>query len=183
MSTAKGLLAALCGAALVALGARSSFALPGIDLPQTGQTLAVLLVGAALGARWGGLAVVFYVLVGALGLPVFADGKAGLDTVLGPSLGYLLGFVAAAVVVGVEADRDRLRAPWWRAVVVMLLAHLVLLMFGGGVLAVKVGLAAAWSGGVAPFLPGAVVKSALAAAVVRAVGDHWPVRDGKDRSG
>lgn len=165
--------AALVGAAAIAGGARLSFALPGVELPQTGQTLAVLLVGAALG-RWGGVAVALYVLAGALGLPVFAEGRAGLEVVLGPSGGYLLGFALAAVLVGLASERDGLRG-FAKAVGMMVLAHVVLLVCGGGLLVPRAGLAAAWSGGVAPFLVGGVVKSVLAAIVVVAMGERWPL--------
>ncbi|MEM6290523.1 MAG: biotin transporter BioY [Myxococcota bacterium] len=176
MSTARRGVGVLLGAAAIALGARLSFPLPGIDLPQTAQTLAVLLVGAALGARSGGLAVVLYVAGGALGLPIFADGKAGLDTVLGPSSGYLLGFIAAAVLVGAAADRDRLRRPRWSAVAMPLAGHGVLLLLGGALLVPQIGVTAAWTDGIAPFLLGAIVKSGLAAAAVMVAGPRWPLR-------
>ena len=176
MNAGRDGLGVLLGAAAIALGARLSFALPGLGLPQTAQTVAVMLAGAALGARLGGLAVLTYIAVGALGLPVFADGNAGMETVLGPSAGYLLGFVAAAVIVGTAADRDRLRAPRWHSVTVPLVAHGVLLMLGAALLVPKLGAARAWSGGVAPFLVGAAVKSVLVAAVVVVVGPRWPSR-------
>lgn len=156
----------LAGALAIAVAARLTFPLPGTELPQSAQTLAVLLVGAALGMRRGSLAVGSYVLVGALGLPVFADGGHGLETVLGPSGGYLLGFVVAAAWVGRFADQNELARPWWRTLLVMLAAHGVILALGGLGLVPRVGAVQAWSSGVAPFLLGGAVKSAIAAAVV-----------------
>ena len=160
------------GAAVVAIAAQLSFAIPGIDLPQTGQTLAVLVVGAALGLRRGALTIVLYVLAGALGLPVFADGASGVDTILGPSGGYLLGFLVAAAFLGWRADEGRLGRAWWVTLGSMLAAHALILGLGGAGLVFRIGAAKAWSGGVVPFLPGAVVKSVLAALLVRWIGAH-----------
>ncbi len=164
-------LSVVVGAAAVAVSAQWTFALPGVDLPQTAQTLAVLLVGAALGCVRGTSAIVLYLAAGAVGIPVFANGASGLSTFLGPSGGYLVGFVVAAAVVGHAADRRQLARPWWRALGIMLLAHAAILLLGGAPLWARIGLARAWAGGVAPFLLGAVIKSALAAVIV-SVGDR-----------
>jgi len=176
-TAAKTTLAALLGALAIALAARLTFPLPGTELPQSAQTLAVLLVGAALGSRRGVLAVVFYVLAGALGLPVFADGASGLETLLGPSGGYLFGFGCAAAWVGYFADAQRLARPWWGALGVMLGAHALILLSGGFGLAVRLGGMQAWSVGVAPFLLGGAVKSVLAATLVVATHKRLPPRD------
>ncbi len=159
-------LSVLVGAAAVAVAAQWSFALPGVELPQTAQTLAVLLVGAVLGRVRGTLAIALYLGTGAIGLPVFADGASGLETFVGPSGGYLLGFVVAAALVGQAADRRQLGRPWWRTLGIMLLAHAAILLLGGAALSARIGLARAWAGGIAPFVLGAVVKSVLAALIV-----------------
>lgn len=91
------------GALLTAAAAQLS--VPLWPVPITGQTLAVLLVGSALGARRGALSMVLYTVLGLAGLPVFAGGTAGPGVLLGPSGGYLVGFVAAAAVVGWVAER------------------------------------------------------------------------------
>lgn len=161
--------ASLLGALAVAVAARLTFPLPGAELPQSAQTLAVLLMGAALGLRRGVLAVGLYVLAGVLGLPVFADGASGLETVVGPSGGYLFGFGCAAAWVGSFADTKRLARPWWRALGVMLGAHGLILLFGGLGIAARVGAVQAWAVGVAPFLLGGAVKSLLAAMLVVAM--------------
>lgn len=165
-------LSVVSGAAAVAASAQWTFALPGVDLPQTAQTLAVLLVGAALGRARGTLAVALYLAAGAVGLPVFAEGASGVNTLLGPSAGYLFGFVVAAAVVGRAAYLRQLARPWWRAFGIMLLAHAAILLLGGAALSARIGVADAWAGGVAPFVLGAVVKSALAAAVVSLIGER-----------
>ena len=152
-------------ATAIAAGARLQFPLPGTDLPQTAQTLAVLLAGAFLGFTRGTFAVVIYLVAGALGLKVFAGGDSGVGTLLGPSGGYLIGFWLAAAITGYAADRGLLGRPL-AALSTMLAAHAAILAIGATLLAARVGFVAAWFNGVAPFLPGAVAKSVLAAVVV-----------------
>ena len=93
----------LGGSALLALSAQLSWRIGAV--PLTAQTLAVLLVGALLGARRGALAVLAYLAEGASGLPVFAGGAAGPLYILGPTGGYLAGFVGGAWVTGWLAER------------------------------------------------------------------------------
>jgi len=81
----------------------------------TGQTFAVLLVGALLGSRAGAAAMLTYLAEGAAGLPVFAGGKGGLAVLAGPTAGYLFGFVAAAFVVGWLCERGWDRRVWTAA--------------------------------------------------------------------
>jgi len=90
----------VAGSLFVAALAQVSLPLPFTPVPITGQTFAVLLVGAVLGARRGAASLVLYLLEGSLGLPVFANGTNGLARLLGPTGGYLIGFVAAAWIVG-----------------------------------------------------------------------------------
>jgi biotin transport system substrate-specific component len=92
----------LSGTAFVALCAQVY--IPTLPVPFTGQTFGVLLVGGALGFRRGVLALLLYLLIGAVGLPVFAQGKAGLAIVQGASGGYIIGFVLAAAIVGRLAE-------------------------------------------------------------------------------
>ena len=79
--------------------------LPFTPVPLTGQTFAVLLVGAALGAKRGLGALSLYLVLGAFGLPFFAGGASGLAYMTGPTLGYLVGFAAAAALTGFLAER------------------------------------------------------------------------------
>ncbi|MFN3337582.1 MAG: biotin transporter BioY, partial [Thermomicrobium sp.] len=88
----------VAGSLATALAARVSIPLPFTPVPITGQTFAVLLVGAVLGSRRGAASMALYVVQGLAGLPVFAGGKAGLAVLLGPTGGYLVGFIAAAFV-------------------------------------------------------------------------------------
>ncbi len=152
----------LAGSLLVAVCARIQ--VPGV-VPMTLQTLAVVLVGAALGSRRGALAMGAYLLEGAAGLPVFALPAAGPGYLAGPTAGYLLGFVAAAFVVGRMAERgwDRRFAT---AVGTFGVGHLVILAVGYVWLSMYLGTTAALADGVVKFLPGAVMKTIAAAAVL-----------------
>jgi biotin transport system substrate-specific component len=131
-------------------------------VPITGQTLAVLLLGALLGIKRGSIAVVGYLGLGASGLPVFAGGASGVARLVGPTSGYLLGFVAAAVVVGWLSERG-----WDRHIgttaLAMVAGNLVIYLFGGAWLAQFVGWQRVLGLGVLPFLVGDVVKIGLAA--------------------
>lgn len=146
----------------IALAARVSVAIPGTGVPQSAQTLAVLLVGAWLGARDGTLSLTAYLVLGGIGVPVFADGSAGWGHLVGPTAGYLVGFVAAAAVVGRMGDLGLLRR-LGPALGVMVGAHGLILALGWARLAVALGPAGAFQEGVAPFLLGGVVKSLVAA--------------------
>jgi len=94
----------LIGTALIALSARIYIVIPGNPVPFTGQTFGVLLSAGALGFRRGLAASLLYVLIGVIGLPVFAEGKHGLAILLGPTGGYLVGFVLASALVGRLAE-------------------------------------------------------------------------------
>ncbi len=107
----------LAGALLTALCAQISIPLPGDPVPLTGQTFAVLLTGAALGANRGASAQGLYVGLGLFGLPVYADGESGLNVVFGATGGYLVGFVFASALVGRLAELGGTAtwpAPSWR---------------------------------------------------------------------
>jgi biotin transport system substrate-specific component len=94
----------VAGALLIYLSARVIIPIPGNPVPITGQTFGVLLVGGALGFRRGLTSVLLYVLLGAIGLPFFAEGKSGLDTLSGTTGGYLVGFILAGALVGRLAE-------------------------------------------------------------------------------
>lgn len=145
----------------VALMAQVSVPLPFSPVPITGQTFAVLLVGAALGARRGALTLALYLVEGALGLPFFAGGTGGVARLLGPTGGYLFGFVAMAAVVGALAERgwDRRGRSAWLA---FLLGEVVLYLCGLPWLAHFVGWEKALALGLLPFIPGDVLKAVLA---------------------
>lgn len=166
MLSARQWLAALAFAALAAIGARLTLPVPGADVPQTAQTVAILLAGALGGFRVGVVAVFLYLAAGVAGVPVFADGDAGPRVLFGPSGGYLLGFLLAAAGLGMLRDANRLGRGLIPTLLAMIAAHAMILATGGAFLVISIGAAAAWFNGVEPFLLGALVKSVLAGAVV-----------------
>jgi len=153
------------GSALIALSAQVAIPLPFSPVPVTGQTFAVLLVGAALGRWRGAAAVITYLAEGAAGLPVFAGGSAGPSVLLGPTAGYLLGFVPGAWLCGFLAEHG-----WDRRVgstiLSMILGNVVIFAVGLPWLARFVGGSNVWAVGFWPFIPGDVVKIGLAAAAL-----------------
>ena len=163
------------GVVAVAVSARVSATIPGVGVPQSAQTLAVLVVGAVLGARDGSLSLAAYLIVGGIGVPVFAEGGSGWAHLVGPTAGYLLGFVAAAAATGRMADLDRLRriGP---ALGVMICAHALILALGWARLSLTLGPAQAFWQGVAPFILGGVLKSVVAALTVVAVARFLRIR-------
>ncbi len=153
---------------LIAAAAQVAIPLPFTPVPLTGQTFGVLLTGMALGSRRGALAVALYVLEGAVGLPFFAGGAAGLAKLLGPTGGYLFAFPIAAFVAGLLAECGWDRKPL-TTVLGMLLASLTIFFFGALWLSYFVGgIVPAVVQGVVPFLPGDIIKSLLAAALLPA---------------
>ena len=138
--------------------------------PLKNRARGVLLIGAAYGWRLGVTTVIAYLAAGAAGLPVFAGPVGGLAPLVGPTAGYLVGFVAAAFIAGWLSERGWDRSiPW--LFVAMGLGHIVILTAGCAWLAfgVKLGVEKAWLVGVAPFLAASVIKNALGAVLIPAV--------------
>lgn len=160
------------GSLLIGLCARLAVWLPFSPVPITGQTFAVLMIGALLGRRRGCLCVLAYITEGAAGLPVFAMARAGLPVLLGPTGGYLAGFIAAAYITGLLAERG-----WDKRVGTTILAMvfgnaaiyafgllwLVCLIFMGKMSA---GVNEVLAVGLYPFIVGDFLKIALAAMVL-----------------
>ena len=136
-------------------------------IPITGQTFAVLLTGALLGSRLGAAAVIAYLIEGALGLPFFAGGGAGIVRFLGPTGGYLVAFPAAAFITGAFAEQgwDK-RYP--TAVAAMAIGSLIIFLGGWAWYAILTNTppVAAFKLAVLPFLLGDAIKIALGAAVL-----------------
>lgn len=151
------------GAGTVAAAAQVSIPLPFTPVPITGQTFAVLLVGASLGAGRGMASLVLYVLVGIAGAPVYAEGAHGWAVVSGATGGYLVGFVAAAAITGRLAER-RWDRRFSSALAAMLTGNVVIYLVGLPWLAIVLdtGLERTLELGLYPFVPGDVLKLYLA---------------------
>jgi biotin transport system substrate-specific component len=156
----------LGGAALTA--ALAQVAVPLWPVPLTGQTLAVLLVGASLGAVRSALSMIVYAVAGAVGLPVFADHAAGASVLVGPTGGYILGFVLAAALTGVLAQRR-----WERRLLGGMLAFVAgsAVVFLVGLPWLKLSLGLTWEqtlqAGLYPFIIGGIIKAVIAALALR----------------
>ena len=157
------------GAGFVALAAQVSIALPFTPVPITGQTFAVVLVGAGLGAVLGLASLGLYLFVGALGAPVYADGDHGWDVLTGPTGGYIVGFVLAAGLTGYLAQR-RWDRKFSSAVAAMLTGNVVIYLVGLPWLAEQIdaGLEGTLEAGLYPFVVGDLLKLYLAGALLPA---------------
>ena len=177
----RGAILALAGSLFVALCAQIT--VPLWPVPVTGQTFAVLSVGLVCGWRVGGAALLLYLIEGALGLPFFAGGAGGWASVVGPSGGYIWGFVLAAALVGYLAERGwdrnvlRTAAALFLGNVVLYVPGLIwLALFYAGPgqeYIAAAGATTAWgasiNAGLLPFLLGDTLKLALAATLVPAI--------------
>jgi len=150
------------GSLLIGLCAQVRILLPFGPVPVTGQTFAVLMIGALLGSRRGGLAVLAYLIEGVAGLPVFAFGG-GAAAIAGPTGGYLMGFLPAAYLTGLLAERG-----WDRrigtTVLAMVLGNVVIYACGLFWLCCLMGLSVkVLTAGLYPFIIGDLLKIVLAA--------------------
>lgn len=151
-----------------ALAAQVRIPLPFTPVPITLQTLVVLLGGALLGWKKGGIGQGLYVVWGVVGAPLFAGGAFGLAVLAGPTGGYLVGFVAAAILAGYLAPKARNYLELWghlfvASLVILALGMLHLSLFLDG------GFATSFKAGVLPFLIGDVLKTSAAAGIVFAL--------------
>ena len=184
MRLVRELVLLLLGTVFLALLARIEIRLePFSPVPITGQTLGVLLIGALYGPWRGALCLLAYLGEGAAGLPVFAGGASGWAVLVGPTGGYLIAFPVAAAIVGLLVQPLRGVLSGWRAIPGLLIGTIVIYLIGvpGLALSTGMGLLTAISKGMLPFIPGDLIKVAIAAAVLpsgmtalRSLG--WPLR-------
>lgn len=159
-------------ACLTGLAAQVRMPLPWTPVPITGQTFAVLLAGVLLGRAWGGISQALYVAIGAAGVPWFAGASSGYVALLGPSGGYITGFVFAALFLGYVTDRYVRARSFLPMLGLMLFANFVLI-HGPGLLQLQawsalnkgsgLGLWPLLSLGTVPFIPGDLLKIVVAA--------------------
>lgn len=181
VTLAQNILLIGAGSLLVALSAQLSLLLPFSPVPVTGQTFAVLLLGATYGARRSAAALLLYLAEGAVGLPVFAPGgPLGLARLLGPGGGYLLAFPAAGFLLGWLMERWPRDGRGWLGAV---LAAEVVIFLGGTAwlkLLTQVSWFEALGLGLLPFLPGELAKVALLGLCLPA--SWWALARGQPRN-
>jgi biotin transport system substrate-specific component len=149
------------GSILIALAAQFYFPLPFSPVPITGQTFAVLLLAALYGHNRGGLTVLTYLILGIAGRPVFASGTFGIATIIGPTGGYLVGFLPAAYIVGFLSKKGWDRKVW-TAATSMIIGNVVIYLAGITWLSRFVGWDNVLQTGLIPFLIGDGAKIVLA---------------------
>ncbi len=167
-SSLRGMAYASMFGALTALGAYLMIPLP--PVPVTMQTLFVILAGALLGGYLGALSQVVYILLGVIGLPVFSGGKAGFGVLIGPTGGYLIGFVVGALVIGkltsLKRDPGLL---WLMGSMLAGVAIIYTLGIAQLMLVAKLDFIKAISVGLLPPLPGDIIKIVVAAFICRKI--------------
>jgi biotin transport system substrate-specific component len=139
-----------------------------LPVPITGQTFAVLLIGALLGSKRGAAAMAVYIVEGAVGLPFFAGGASGVGILTGATAGYLVGFVVAAYVIGLLAERGLERSVH-TSILPFLVGTLIIYLFGVTWLSIFLkSLSQGLEFGLIPFLIGDAIKLVAAALVLPA---------------
>lgn len=145
-------------------GAGAWISIPLLIVPITLQTLFVILAGGMLGAYYGALSMVVYILLGLVGLPVFSRGQSGVGVLIGPTGGYLVGFVVAAFIIGLLVSRVKRPGFAWN-LMAMSIGTIAIYACGvaGLIIVTHMAPASAIVAGVLPFLPGDIAKVIVAA--------------------
>lgn len=165
---------ALFAALLAILGLVPAVTLPG-GVPITAQSLGVMLCGTVLGARLGALAVALYVGLAVIGLPILPGGRGGFGVLAGPSAGFLLGFIAAAFATGLIFSRLKLQIGIAAFVAAILGGIVVLYAIGVPWMAMILNKTVAEAMALStPFLPGDLLKAALAALITQGLAKARP---------
>lgn len=167
--------AAVFAAVIAVLGLPGSFPVFG-GVPITAQTLGVMLAGAILGPVVGAVSVATVLALVAVGLPLLAGGRGGAAVFVGPTVGYLLGWVVGAVIIGLIVHAGGRRPAWWRTFAGVFVGGVVV-VYACGIplqsLIMRIGVEQAALANLA-FVPGDVVKAVIATAVVGALVRGYP---------
>jgi biotin transport system substrate-specific component len=178
LSIAGKITLALAFALAIGLAAQIRIPLPFSPVPVTGQTFAVLAAGVLLGRKWGGISLASYVALGAAGIPWFNGGGAGFSFIAGPTGGYLIGFILAALIIGYIVDKYPATRGFMPMLGIMLAVNFIVI-YGLGLAWLGVYLSAIKGGfvtlpalfimGAAPFIAGDLIKAVLAALMAKTV--------------
>jgi biotin transport system substrate-specific component len=178
MSLTSKIVLALVFAAMTGVAAQIRIPIPFSPVPITGQTFAVLAAGVLLGRNFGGFSMASYVALGAAGIPWFNGGGAGLSVLAGPTGGYMLGFIAAAMIIGHVFDKYVAARGFLPTLGIMLSVNFLVIhglglaWLGIYLTAIKgaaVSLPALFAMGTAPFIVGDIAKAAAAAMMAKTV--------------
>jgi len=163
------------GAFLIGITAQIKINLPWTPVPIVGSTFGVVLTSVLLGRNWGAISTIIYVLLGSIGIPWFAGFTGGLNIIIGPTGGYLLGFILASYFIGYVIDKFPKSRNFIPLTLIMIISHLILIYIPGLIqLSLWYVLAMGkefdfvkilWMGAI-PFIPGDIIKSIFAALAV-----------------
>jgi len=172
LSLVKKILLTLGMAAAVGLLAQIKIPLPGTPVPVTGQTFGILLAAVLLGKWWGGASIAIYAILGALGVPWFNSWTGGISHIAGPTGGYIIGFIFAALALGFLTDKYLKARSFFGLLGLMFVTNYVF-VYGFGLLQLNlwlnmvqgtsVSLSQLLTMGLVPFIPGEVIKVPAAA--------------------
>ena len=157
----------LIGSLSIGLLAQVSIPIPFSPVPITGQTIGVVLVGSLLGKRRGALSIMLYLMEGSLGLPVFANMQAGAHILIGPTGGYLFGFIISAFLMGYFKEKGLIISPI-NCFLACFVSTTVILLIGSFYLSIMVGgLNKGFAIGFYPFLIGDIIKSFICTIIIQ----------------
>ncbi len=160
------ILSIFIGSIFIAILAQVSIPIPFSPVPITGQTIGIVIIGTVLGPLNGSMAVIVYIFEGALGLPVFANLSSGIHVLMGPTAGYIWGFIVGAFLMGV-LDKIGFTSSFLLSFLSCLIVTTLILVIGTLYLAFfKTGLKLALEMGFYPFLIGDFVKSFISASII-----------------
>ena len=181
MTTRDIVLIALFAALMAVLAIFPPLTVPGLGVPITAQSIGPMLAGGIIGARRGGLAMLLFLVLVAVGLPLLSGGRGGIGVFVGPTVGFLFGWVAAAVLIGWLTERTYRNLGFVAAFGICVFGGIgVLYAIGIPVIALvaKIPLWTALTGSAA-FIPGDLVKAGVAAAIIVAVRKGYPMIDAR----
>jgi biotin transport system substrate-specific component len=177
METRDTVFIAIFAAITAALAIFPPITLPVVGVPITAQSLGAILAGGVLGAKRGGLSMILFLILVAIGLPLLSGGRGGFGVFMGPTGGFLLGWVVTAVVVGLLVEHSWQRLGYVTAFFASATGGIVVL-YGIGIpwsaAVARIPLSTALAGSM-PFLPGDIVKCVIAASVIVIVKKSYPI--------
>ncbi|MBM7703582.1 biotin transporter BioY [Metabacillus iocasae] len=174
----------LFAALVAALGLLPPIALPFTPVPITAQTFGVMLAGAVLGARLGGMSLGLFVLLVAVGAPVLSGGRGGLGILIGPSGGYVLSWPIAAFVIGFLVEKSWHQLKLWRMVVFNLIGG-VLVVYACGITYLSFVADLTWMQAAVSaltYIPGDIAKAVLSGIIALRIQKSYPLIQPKSTS-
>lgn len=166
--TIKKMVFASLFATMIAIGAHISIPIPFSPVPSTLQTFFVFIAGAMLGIKWGSISVIIYIFIGIVGFPVFAGGTSGFGVLIGPTGGYIIGFIFAAAIIGALCEKKGTSNILFN-ILFMAVGLFTVYLFGIPqlMLIADISFSKAIAVGMVPFLMGGLVEIIVASFIVK----------------